>query len=138
MKPGQSLGMLTSRAMAQFDALFEREKDIAAVLIQGDTTTAYTAALSAFYHKIPVGHVEAGLRTSSIREPYPEELNRRMISLIADWHYAPTAQAGQTLLSEKIPSENVLVTGNTGIDALLWSAENQTKPSIPSLRRARG
>lgn len=141
MQPGQSLGSLTARGMAQFDELFKGkpgEPGVVAALVQGDTTTAFTAALAAFYHRIRVGHVEAGLRTSTIQEPFPEELNRRMITRIADWHYAPTAQARDALAAEHVPAASVLLTGNTGIDALLWSSQHQREPSLPALQELQG
>jgi len=97
-------------------------------LVQGDTTTAFIAALSAFYHKIPVGHVEAGLRTSKVDEPFPEELNRRLITPIAQWHYAPTEVARTALLREGVASESILVTQNTGIDSFLWAMAQSHKP----------
>lgn len=89
------------------------------VLVQGDTTTAMASALAAYYQKVPVGHVEAGLRTGSRYSPWPEEINRRMISAIATRHFAPTATARQNLLDENIPAQDILITGNTVIDVLL-------------------
>jgi len=88
------------------------------ILVQGDTTTAMVAALAGFYHNVPVGHIEAGLRTGDIRSPWPEEANRRIVSTLADMHFAPTPQAHANLLAENIPSETIVVTGNTVIDAL--------------------
>jgi len=90
------------------------------VLVHGDTTTTMSAALAAYYARIPVGHVEAGLRTWNIYSPWPEEINRRMAGVIADVHFAPTDQARQNLLSEAVSPERIVVTGNTVIDALLW------------------
>jgi UDP-N-acetylglucosamine 2-epimerase len=90
------------------------------VIVQGDTTTTLAGALAAFYHRIPVAHVEAGLRTDNIYAPWPEEVNRRLVSQVADLHFAPTARARNNLLREGIDSARILVTGNTGIDALLW------------------
>ena len=88
------------------------------LLVQGDTTTAMTAALAAFYHHVPVGHIEAGLRTNSILSPYPEEANRRMVSVVTDMHFAPTTNARDNLLRENVAADDVFVTGNTVIDAL--------------------
>jgi UDP-N-acetylglucosamine 2-epimerase (non-hydrolysing) len=128
MESGQSLGQLASAAIAQIDALIEKHPNSCAALVQGDTTTALTAALSAFYHKIAVGHVEAGLRTSNINEPFPEELNRRLITRIAKWHYAPTEVARTALLREGVVSESILVTQNTGIDSFLWTIVQPHQP----------
>ena len=128
MESGQSLGQLASVAIGQIDALIEKHPGRCAALVQGDTTTAFIAALSAFYHNIPVGHVEAGLRTSKIDEPFPEELNRRLITRIAKWHYAPTEAARTALLREGIASESILVTQNTGIDSFLWTLAQLHKP----------
>jgi len=128
MESGQTLGQLASTAIAQIDEFFYKHPGGCAVLVQGDTTTAFIAALSAFYHKIPVGHVEAGLRTSKVDEPFPEELNRRLITPIAQWHYAPTEVARTALLREGVASESILVTQNTGIDSFLWAMAQSHKP----------
>jgi UDP-N-acetylglucosamine 2-epimerase (non-hydrolysing) len=93
------------------------------VLVQGDTTTVFCAALAAFYHKIPVGHVEAGLRTWNLEAPWPEEANRVLTTKLASLHFAPTETARQNLLREGVPSERTFVTGNTVIDALLFALE---------------
>ena len=93
------------------------------VLVHGDTTTTFTAALAAFYKKIPVGHVEAGLRTGDKYAPWPEEMNRRLAGAITTWHFAPTDRAGSNLRAEGIEEKNILVTGNTVIDALLTVVE---------------
>ncbi|MFJ9904927.1 non-hydrolyzing UDP-N-acetylglucosamine 2-epimerase [Streptomyces sp. NPDC101152] len=90
------------------------------VVVQGDTTTALAGALAAFYEKIPVAHVEAGLRTGVLDNPFPEELNRCLISRMTRWHFAPTARAAQHLTGEGVPEEQVFTTGNTVIDNLLW------------------
>jgi UDP-N-acetylglucosamine 2-epimerase (non-hydrolysing) len=90
------------------------------VLVHGDTTTTFTASLAAFYNHIPVGHVEAGLRTYNMYSPYPEELNRQLTSKIANYHFAPTISSQQNLLKENIPAQQIVVTGNTVIDALQW------------------
>jgi UDP-N-acetylglucosamine 2-epimerase (non-hydrolysing) len=117
MQPNQSLANLTSRAISALGQVFATETpDI--VLVQGDTTTVMCAALSAFYQRIPVGHVEAGLRTFNRRQPFPEEVNRRIVSATANLHFAPTERAQANLLREGLPSDSVFVTGNTIVDAL--------------------
>ena len=134
MNAGQSLGQLTSRAFAKIDNFLAEQRQICATLVQGDTTTAFVAAQTSFYHRIPVAHVEAGLRTSTISEPFPEELNRRLISRIATWHYAPTPMAKQLLLREGLPEDSIEITGNTGIDALLYAADRSLAPDIDVLK----
>lgn len=117
MRPDQTLAGLSARLFESLDpALAQVRPD--AVLVQGDTTTVQVASLAAFYRGIPVGHVEAGLRTGDMRDPFPEELNRRIVALAATWHYAPTQGARDNLLAEGVQPENIKVTGNTGIDAL--------------------
>lgn len=118
MRPRQTLTQITIRALQRMSKLIEAERPDM-VLVQGDTTTTFVAALSAFYCRVPVGHVEAGLRTYDKYHPYPEEVNRRLTSHIADWHYAPTRGARQALLREGIPASRIRVTGNTVIDAVL-------------------
>ena len=121
MRPGQSLTHITCGALSGLDGLLERDRpDV--VLVQGDTTTTFAAALAAFYHRIPVGHVEAGLRTDDPYRPFPEEINRRLTSVLARWHYAPTARAARRLIQEGVEPERVWLTGNTVIDALLHVA----------------
>jgi UDP-N-acetylglucosamine 2-epimerase (non-hydrolysing) len=118
MKPGQSLAELTSRLLLALDAHFEATKpDL--VLVHGDTTTAMAGAMSAFYRQIEVGHVEAGLRTGNLLSPFPEEYNRRSVAIASRHHFAPTEAARANLVSEGVPSETIIVTGNTVIDALL-------------------
>ncbi len=117
MKEKQTLFDLTTDILNDIQSVLEKEKpDI--VLVHGDTTTAFAAALASYYMKIPVGHVEAGLRTYNNQSPYPEEFNRQAISAIASLHFAPTAAAKENLLREGRSCENVFVTGNTAIDAL--------------------
>lgn len=117
MKPGQTLAGITEAILQKMELVLETTTpDI--VLVHGDTTTAFAAALSAFYHKIPVGHVEAGLRTYNKYSPYPEEVNRQFISLVADMNFAPTQQSRQHLLDEGKDPDTIFVTGNTAIDAL--------------------
>lgn len=134
MKPNQSLGELTARLVGKLDTYLATEKpDV--VLVQGDTTTVLAGALAAFYHKIPIGHVEAGLRTGNLYSPWPEEANRVLTTRLARWHFAPTEESKLNLIKEGIPSGNIFVTGNTVIDALHWAQEivRERKPVIPGL-----
>jgi UDP-N-acetylglucosamine 2-epimerase len=122
MQPGQHLAELTARMLNGLHSLLERDKpDL--VLVHGDTTTALTAALAAYYRQIPVGHVEAGLRTGQRYSPFPEELNRQLVDQLATWHFAPTAQAVVNLKRENINPDNILQTGNTVIDALFLTLQ---------------
>ena len=122
MKPGQDLFDVTCNVMQGLKSVLEKEKpDL--VLVHGDTTTTMAASLAAFYTGIPVGHVEAGLRTGNKRAPFPEEINRRVTGCLADIHFAPTEQARQNLLNEGVPDVTIHVTGNTVIDALLMVRE---------------
>ncbi|WP_373527292.1 non-hydrolyzing UDP-N-acetylglucosamine 2-epimerase [Nostoc sp.] len=131
MQAQQSLNDITCRSLQGLEALFQEKKpDL--VLVQGDTTTAFAAALAAFYQKIPVGHVEAGLRTDDIFNPYPEEANRRLISQITQLHFAPTPWAVENLHRSGVLGE-IHMTGNTVIDALLNVAATQTVCNIPGL-----
>jgi UDP-N-acetylglucosamine 2-epimerase (non-hydrolysing) len=122
MQPNQTLASFTARALVELDHVYEREKP-ALVLVQGDTTTVLAASLGAFYRGIPVGHVEAGLRTFNPKAPWPEEANRVLTSHLADLHFAPTSQSRLNLLAERVPPENIHVTGNTAIDALLLARQ---------------
>ena len=118
MKPGQNLTNITCKVLDGLNEVFDDfNPDL--VLVHGDTTTTFAASLAAFYRKIPVGHVEAGLRTNNIYSPWPEEMNRRLTSVIANYHFAPTDFAKSNLLNEGVPSTSVFVTGNTVIDSLL-------------------
>ena len=118
MKIGQTLSYITAAALMGADRVIsELLPDI--VLVHGDTSSAFAVALAAFYRGVEVGHIEAGLRTHDIRTPFPEEFNRKAISLVADYHFAPSDSARMNLLSEGVPEENVFVTGKTVIDALL-------------------
>jgi UDP-N-acetylglucosamine 2-epimerase (non-hydrolysing) len=117
MQAGQDLTDVTTRVLTGMrDVLKETKPDI--VLVHGDTTTSSATALAAFYQQIPVGHVEAGLRTHNIYSPFPEEINRQITGRIATWHFAPTALNRQNLMNEGVPENNIFVTGNTVIDAL--------------------
>ncbi|NLL58440.1 MAG: UDP-N-acetylglucosamine 2-epimerase (non-hydrolyzing) [Firmicutes bacterium] len=117
MKERQSLTYITTRALEGLEEIVRKEQP-QLILVQGDTTTTLAGSLAAFYHKIPLGHVEAGLRTGDKYAPFPEEINRRLNSLLADLHFAPTAVARDNLLREGVAEEKVFVTGNTVIDAL--------------------
>ena len=122
MKPGQSLAALTSRLLLALDDYFEFTKpDL--VLVHGDTTSAMTGALAAFYRQISVGHVEAGLRTGNLMSPFPEEYNRRLVTVSTQHHFAPTPAARANLEREGVDLSNVVVTGNTVIDALLFTIQ---------------
>ena len=122
MQPNQTLGGLTSRAIASIDSYLEKEKpDI--VMVQGDTTTVLAGALAAFYHHIPIAHVEAGLRTWNLESPWPEEANRVLTTRLARWHFCPTENNKRNLMKEGVDERNIHVTGNTVIDALLMAKE---------------
>src|SRR5262245_19866249 len=118
MQPGQTLNDIVCRAMPRLDELYAKTQPDW-VVVQGDTTSAFCAALAAFDRRIPVAHVEAGLRSFDRKHPYPEEANRRMLTAVADLHFAPTLWSAQNLLSEGVPRDQIVVSGNTVIDALL-------------------
>lgn len=120
MKPGQSVTDLTTSVLNKMGEVLIAERP-SLILVQGDTTTTLGASLAAFYEKIKVGHVEAGLRTFDKYQPYPEEMNRRLTSVLCDYHFAPTEKARENLISEGIDEHNIIVTGNTGIDALFMT-----------------
>lgn len=124
MTDRQSLSKLTARMTDSLEKIYYGE-DIGFTCVQGDTTSAFIAALVSFYHKIPVGHVEAGLRTDSLYDPYPEEANRRLISVLSNHHYAPTRTACENLIREGHSGHQIVVTGNTVIDALQWIVNNR-------------
>jgi len=127
MKPKQELSGLTSEVLLRLKRLLEEvQPDL--VLVQGDTTTTFAASLAAFYQKVKIGHVEAGLRTFDRYKPFPEEMNRRLTSALAEYHFAPTERARDNLLREGIPSGRIYVTGNTVIDALFWILNKQSTP----------
>jgi UDP-N-acetylglucosamine 2-epimerase (non-hydrolysing) len=135
MIPNQSLSELTARSISAIDSyLTEQKPDM--VLVQGDTTTVFCAALCAFYHRIPVGHVEAGLRTWNKSSPFPEEINRVLASRLADLHFTPTNTSRDNLLREGVAPDTIHVTGNTVIDALELALERvkSDPPEIPGLR----
>lgn len=126
MCQGQTLFDITCRGMQGLNAVFEQEKpDL--VLVHGDTTTTFAGSLAAYYHQIAIGHVEAGLRTGNKYSPFPEEMNRRLTGVLTDYHFAPTAGSRDNLLGEGVNTENIFVTGNTVIDALMKTVdENYT------------
>ena len=118
MEENQQLAQFAGRALSGIHEVLEKVgPDL--VLVQGDTTTAMMAALASFYKKIPVGHVEAGLRTNDRYNPFPEEINRRIAGVLATYHCAPTKRAAQALAAEQVPQENIYTTGNTVVDALM-------------------
>jgi len=130
MTPDQTLTQITTRVIAGMEEVL-RESQPDVVLVHGDTSTSTSAALAAFYQKIPVGHVEAGLRTSDPWLPFPEEMNRRLTGTIAAYHFSPTTLAKRHLLQENIPEKNIIVTGNTVIDAFIATANRSDLPSPP-------
>ncbi|MGA1866935.1 MAG: non-hydrolyzing UDP-N-acetylglucosamine 2-epimerase [bacterium] len=134
MRPNQTLAEITVRGLKAIDAYLDKEKPNM-VLVQGDTTTTFVASLAAFYYKIPLGHVEAGLRTWNMHSPWPEEANRVLTSRLAALHFAPTENNRQNLLKEGILPENIFVTGNTGIDALFYAIKKvqENPPDIPGI-----
>ena len=129
MRPNQALTTLTARLLLELEDVLKQEKpDV--VLAQGDTTTVMTVALACFYHRIPFGHVEAGLRTWDIQNPFPEEANRVIAGRLARWHFAPTESSRQNLLREGVRDADIVVTGNTVIDALLMTASKDFQLGI--------
>jgi len=134
MTQDQTLTEITTRVLIGMEKVFqEAHPDVA--LVHGDTTTSTAAALAAFYQQVPVGHVEAGLRTSNPSLPFPEEMNRRLTGTIASYHFAPTELSREHLLGENVPKENVIVTGNTVIDAFVHTAERDDLPQPPGWDR---
>jgi UDP-N-acetylglucosamine 2-epimerase (non-hydrolysing) len=119
MQPGQSLDALTARLIEAIGTVLDTAKPDR-VIVQGDTATAMVGALTAYYRKIPVSHVEAGLRSHNIYQPWPEEVNRKIVGSIADQHFAPTEVSAAALIAEAVPTDRIFVTGNTVIDALHW------------------
>jgi len=130
MRPNQALTTLTARLLLDLDDVLQAERPDA-VLVQGDTTTVMSAALACFYQRIPIGHVEAGLRTGDLLSPFPEEMNRVVTGRLARWHFAPTRSARDNLLREGIPDKTIDVTGNTVIDALLNVVKQQPEIGMP-------
>lgn len=132
MCQGQTLFDITCRGMQGLNAVFEQEKpDL--VLVHGDTTTTFAGSLAAYYHQIAIGHVEAGLRTGNKYSPFPEEMNRRLTGVLTDFHFAPTAGSRDNLLGEGVDKENIFVTGNTVIDALMTTVDSNYNFTDPLL-----
>ncbi len=147
MQPGQTLPDLTARVITGVTATL-RERKLSALLLQGDTTTVLGSALASFYEKVPIGHVEAGLRTNNMQSPFPEEMNRRLTSPLARWNFCPTDLSRANLIRENITAETCHVTGNPVIDALFWvrnrlraqgrtAAEVATRVGVPAEFTAR-
>ncbi|QDT04041.1 UDP-N-acetylglucosamine 2-epimerase [Rubripirellula lacrimiformis] len=124
MKPGQTLTGLTSACLEAVDGVIVNQKPDC-VVVQGDTTTVMAAAMAAFYHGVPIVHVEAGLRTGDLTAPWPEEFNRRVAGIITELHCAPTQRSADALRREHVPQQNIRVTGNTVIDALLHTVQKE-------------
>ena len=135
MKQGQTLQDITTEVLLGLKPVLEKERpDL--VLVHGDTTTTFAGALAAYYARISVGHVEAGLRTGDKFSPYPEEMNRRLTGALCDWHFAPTKLAKENLLKENVQPERILVTGNTVIDALRMTVDDAYRFRDPVLQEA--
>ncbi len=134
MQPGQSLSEITVRTLTRLECVLRSESPNL-VIVQGDTTTAFAGGLAAFYHQVSIAHVEAGLRTRDKYNPYPEEINRQLVDVLADLCYAPTLTAKEALLTEGVPETRILVTGNTVIDALLAVIARNHEFTIPALRQ---
>jgi UDP-N-acetylglucosamine 2-epimerase (non-hydrolysing) len=142
MTANQSLDKLSARLLGDIGEVLDRVRPTR-VIVQGDTATAMTGALASYYHRIPVSHVEAGLRSGDIYAPWPEEVNRKIVGSIADQHFAPTERAAQALRSENVPRERIHVTGNTVVDALIFAKTMvETDPGLSSrwdnIRRQHG
>ncbi len=136
MREKQDLFDITSGVLLGLREIFQKEKP-RIVLVQGDTTTVFAASLAAFYSNIPVGHVEAGLRTRDKRNPYPEEINRRLTTALTDLHFTPTEWSRNNLLDEGISPERILVTGNTVVDALQWALKKIEEAGWPEVDQLR-
>lgn len=137
MQREQTLPELSARVLTGVSVALSQIKPDA-ILVQGDTSTALFAAVAAFYQRIPIGHVEAGLRTYDLNAPWPEEMNRRLISPIARWSFTPTEASRANLLSEKVQPDSIEVTGNTVIDALMWMRRRQEEVTADRVARAIG
>ena len=132
MKPRQTLAEITSRTMTRMDQLLAAEPP-EVLMVEGDTTAVLVAGLAAFYRRIPVAHVEAGLRSGDIYNPFPEEINRRLVGGLAEVHFSPTDQAKRNLRRENVAADRIFVTGNTAIDALLYAAQRPPRrPALPA------
>ncbi|MDD5599269.1 MAG: UDP-N-acetylglucosamine 2-epimerase (non-hydrolyzing), partial [Victivallaceae bacterium] len=137
MQKNQTLSSLTVNILARMEDVFAQWRpDL--LIVQGDTSTVFAAALAAFYHKIDVAHVEAGLRTGNPYSPWPEEINRILVTRLAKFHFAPTSQVREKLIQEGVPEQNIAVTGNTVIDALLYSLDKlQNSPELQNKMRSK-
>lgn len=135
MKPNQSLDEITINSLKHLGKLIDKEKP-AMIVVQGDTTSSFIAGLAGFYRKIPIAHVEAGLRTNNLFKPFPEEANRRLLDAICELLFPPTEQAMKNLLKEGIPAERCTITGNTAIDALLWIKARSPQVADPKITNA--
>lgn len=129
MKSGQTLSEITSKSITQLEQVIQLEKPDM-VLVHGDTMTTFAGGLAAFYNQVPIGHVEAGLRSYDKYSPFPEEVNRQLVGVLADFHFAPTKNAASHLLNEGKYSESVVVTGNTAIDAMKYTVDDNYKSNI--------
>ncbi len=136
MRPNQSLHELTARVLLETSSVLQRERPDA-ILVQGDTTTAMATALAGFYERIPVGHVEAGLRTNDRYYPFPEEINRRLITAVGSLHFAPTQTSVEALHANGVPASEVFLTGNTVVDALHYITAGAGGTDLPFLSPAR-
>jgi len=134
MKPEQSLSSLSASILQELERILQRENPDW-VLVQGDTTSAFCGALSAFYQKIAIGHIEAGLRTGDIYSPFPEEMNRILVGRLSTYHYAPTQKAKDNLLNEGISPNKIMITGNTVVDALYWIQSQNKQISSSDISR---
>lgn len=132
MKNSQTLEYVTSAIMEKFSAILDKEKPDM-VLVHGDTATCLICALASFYKKVPVGHVEAGLRTHDIYSPFPEEMNRKLVASLATLHFSPTESNKKNLINENVNDNNIFVTGNTGIDALDTTVDGNYMFECPQL-----
>lgn len=130
MQPGQTLAQVTARAMEGLDAAIQ-DYNPAFLMGQGDTTTTFVASLAAFYRRVPFGHIEAGLRTGVIDDPFPEEFNRMASALVATQHYAPTSVSRDNLVREHVPADRIFVTGNTALDSIVITAQKLPQTWLP-------
>lgn len=130
MEPDQDLFHVTTETLNRLQGVLRRERP-ELLVVQGDTTTCFSAALAAFYERIPVAHVEAGLRTGDPRCPYPEEMNRKLTDHLSRWLFAPTVQAARNLRAEGLEGERIFITGNTAVDAVLWALQDERFRSLP-------
>jgi len=137
MRDDQSLSYVTARVLTELEAVIRKERPDW-VLVQGDTTTTMAASLAAFYQRVKIGHIEAGLRTWDRFHPFPEEINRKVADAVADLHFASTERARQNLLRAGVPDDRILVTGNPVIDALHWVANQSCPPEVERLLNAEG